>query len=80
LDHQGYSATRFTQSITGIALPDRELFLFAKRAVPPAEMKELQKEAAEERKDVDVLVLLRVFGAERIRKYEQLLEKRSVGF
>jgi hypothetical protein len=45
-----------------------------------AEMKELQQEAAEEGKDLDVVVLLRVFGAERIRKYEQLLEKREHGF
>lgn len=52
---------------------DRELFLFAKRSIPPGEMKELQKEADEEGKDVDVLVLFRVFGAERIRKYEHLL-------
>jgi DNA-binding MarR family transcriptional regulator len=59
---------------------DRELFLLAKRAVPPAEMKELQKEADEEGKDVDMLVFRRVFGAERIRKYEQLLEKSSVDF
>ena len=59
---------------------DRALFLFAKRAVPPAEMKELQQEAAEEGKDLDVVVLFRVFGAERIRKYEQLLEKREHGF
>jgi plasmid replication initiation protein len=36
---------------------DRALFLFAKRAVPPAEMKELQQEAAEEGKDLDVVVL-----------------------
>jgi DNA-binding MarR family transcriptional regulator len=55
---------------------DRELFLLAKRAVPPAERKELQKEADEEGKEVDVLVCRRVFGAERIRKYEQLLETR----
>jgi hypothetical protein len=47
--------------------------------VPPAEMKELQREANEERKEVDVLVVRRVFGAERIRKYEQLLEKREHG-
>jgi hypothetical protein len=59
---------------------DRELFLLAKRAVPPAEMKELQQEADEEGKDVDVLVFRRVFGAGRIRKYEQLLEKRERGF
>src|SRR5882672_6775582 len=57
---------------------DRELFLLAKRVVPPAEMKELQKEADEEGKDVDVLVLGRVFGVERQRKYAQLLEKRSL--
>jgi DNA-binding MarR family transcriptional regulator len=55
---------------------DRELFLFAKRSVPPAEMKELQKEAMGQGKDVDLLILYRVFGAERIRKYEQLLETR----
>jgi DNA-binding MarR family transcriptional regulator len=59
---------------------DRELFLLAKRAVPPAETKELQKEADEKGKDVDMLVFRRVFGAERIRKYEQLLEKSSVDF
>jgi hypothetical protein len=59
---------------------DRELFLFAKRAVPPAEMRELQSEANEEGKDVDVLVFRRVFGAERTRKYEHLLEKRERGF
>jgi hypothetical protein len=35
---------------------DRALFLFAKKALPPAEMKGLQKEADEEGKDVDVLV------------------------
>ena len=33
---------------------DRALFLFAKKALPPAELKELQKEADEEGKDVDV--------------------------
>jgi hypothetical protein len=47
--------------------------LFAKRSIPPAEMKELQSEANEEGKDVDVLVLSRVFGVERQRKYEHLL-------
>jgi DNA-binding MarR family transcriptional regulator len=57
-------------------LEDRELFLFAKRSIPPAEMKELQREAMEQGQDVDLLVLYRVFGAERIRKYEQLLETR----
>jgi hypothetical protein len=55
---------------------DRTLFLFAKRTLPPAEMKALQKEADEEGKDVDVLVFCRVFGVERQRKYEHLLEKR----
>ena len=50
--------------------------MFAKRAIPPAEMKELQKEAAEEGKDIDAVVLLRVFGVERLRKYEHLLDKR----
>jgi DNA-binding MarR family transcriptional regulator len=58
---------------------DRVLFLFAKRAVPPAELKALQKEADEEGKDVDVLILFRVFGVERLRKYEHLLNKRSLG-
>jgi hypothetical protein len=41
-------------------------------------MKVLQKEADEEGKDVDVLVFCRVFGVERQRKYEHLLEKRSL--
>jgi DNA-binding MarR family transcriptional regulator len=59
---------------------DRELFLFAKRAIPLAEMKELQREAMEQGRDVDLLILFRVFGAERLRKYEQLLEKREHGF
>jgi DNA-binding MarR family transcriptional regulator len=58
---------------------DRELFLFAKRSIPPAELKALQKEADEEGKDVDVLILSRVFGAERLRKYEHLLDKRYLG-
>ena len=58
---------------------DRELFLFAKRALPPAEMKELQKEAIEQGKEVDLLILYRVFGAERIREYEHLLNKGSLG-
>jgi DNA-binding MarR family transcriptional regulator len=58
---------------------DRDLFLFAKRTIPPAEMKELQKEAAEEGQDVDVLVFCRVFGVERQRKYEHLLGKSSFG-
>jgi DNA-binding MarR family transcriptional regulator len=52
---------------------DRALFLFAKKALPPAELKELQKEADEEGKDVDVLVFGRVFGVERQRRYEHLL-------
>ena len=59
---------------------DRELFLFAKRALPPAELKALQKEADEEGKDVDMLILCRVFGAERLKKYEQLLDKRAHRF
>ena len=58
---------------------DRELFLFAKRSIPPTEMKELQKEADEEGKDVDLLILFRVFGAERLRKYEHLLDNTTKG-
>jgi len=54
---------------------DRELFLFAKKALPPAELKELQKEADEEGKDVDVLVFARVFGGERQRRYAHLLSE-----
>ncbi|MBI3801197.1 MAG: hypothetical protein HY268_30025 [Deltaproteobacteria bacterium] len=54
---------------------DRELFLFAKKALPPAELKELQKEADEEGKDVDVLVFGRVFGGERQRRYAHLLSE-----
>ncbi len=54
--------------------------MFAKRTLPSAELNELQKEAAEEGKDIDVLVLFRVFRVERIWKYEHLLEKRDRGF
>ena len=53
---------------------DRSLFLIIKRGIPPAEMKELQKDAMEQGRDIDVLIFLRVFaGPERQRKYAHLL-------
>jgi DNA-binding MarR family transcriptional regulator len=57
---------------------DRALFLGAKKALPPAELKELQKEADEEGKDVDVLIFGRVFGGERQRRYAHLLSELDV--
>src|SRR5713101_6188548 len=55
---------------------DRELYLFAKRSIPPKEMQEIEREAIEQGRDIDALIVVRVLGAERLRKYEQLLEKR----
>jgi sugar-specific transcriptional regulator TrmB len=58
---------------------DRELYLFAKRSISPKEMQEIEREALEQGRDSDALIVVRVFGAERIKKYEHLLGKRSGG-
>src|SRR5713226_4788159 len=52
---------------------DRETFLFIKRSIPPAAMKELQQEAVELGLDVDVIIFKGNFGPARQRKYDRLL-------
>jgi hypothetical protein len=52
---------------------DRELFLTAKRSIPPQEMLALQREAMETGQDVDTLIFFQVFGPERQRKYANLV-------
>jgi DNA-binding MarR family transcriptional regulator len=55
---------------------DRELYLFAKRSISPKEMQEIEREALEQGRDIDALIVVRVLGAERIRKYERLIGKQ----
>jgi len=56
-----------------LSLEDRETFLFVKRSIPPAEMKELQREALELKEDIDRLIFKKNFGGEYQRKYGRLL-------
>ena len=56
-----------------LAPEDRDTFLGVKRSIPPAHLKELQREAQECNEDIDRLIFKQNFGGEYQRKYEHLL-------
>src|SRR2546427_1287970 len=56
-----------------LAPEDRDTFLFVKRSIPPAHLKELQREAQECHEDIDRLIFRQNFGGEYQRKYGHLL-------